>query len=102
MKSQDLYRKNYAIKYRKLLPYRNLVIKIRKIISMLLLNIFYIFSLTLYYLESQKINIDKYFNLFIIFFIIIGLIFFFKMDHFFAKKLAFKSKKLFIKTIIYK
>ena len=99
MKSQDLYRKKYAIKYRKLLPYRNLVIKIRKIISMLLLNIF---SLTLYYLESQKINIDKYFNLFIIFFIMIGLIFFFKMDHFFAKKLAFKSKKLFIKTIIYK
>ena len=53
-------------------------------------------------IESQKINIDKYLNLFIIFFIIIGLIFFFKMDHFFAKKLAFKSKKLFIKTIIYK
>ena len=89
MKFQDLYIKKYAIRYRRLLSCRSLAIKIRKI---LLSNILFIFCLVLYCLDSQKTNIDIYFNLFVSFFIVIGIIYFFKMDHFFANKLAFKIK----------
>jgi hypothetical protein len=87
MKSKDLYRK-YAIRYRRLLFYRNLVIKLRKIILIVLLTIFSIFFLVLYCLDLQNINIDIYFNLFIKFFIVMGIIYYFKIDHFFANKLA--------------
>lgn len=87
MKSKDLYRK-YAIRYRRLLFYRNLVIKLRKIILIVLLTIFSIFFLVLYCLDLQNIDIDIYFNLFIKFFIVMGIIYYFKIDHFFANKLA--------------
>lgn len=87
MKSKDLYRK-YAIRYRRLLFYRNLAIKLRKIILIVLLTIFSIFFLVLYCLDLQNINIDIYFNLFIKFFIVMGIIYYFKIDHFFANKLA--------------
>lgn len=87
MKSKDLYRK-YATRYRRLLFYRNLVIKLRKIILIVLLTIFSIFFLVLYCLDLQNINIDIYFNLFIKFFIVMGIIYYFKIDHFFANKLA--------------
>ena len=87
MKSKDLYRK-YAIRYRRLLFYRNLAIKLRKIILIVLLTIFSIFFLVLYCLDLQNINIDIYFNLFIKFFIVMGIIYYFKIDHFFAKKIS--------------
>jgi hypothetical protein len=87
MKSKDLYRK-YAIRYRKLLLYRSLVMEVRKIILIVLLSIFYIFFITLYWLDLQNINIDVYFNSFIKFFIVMSVLYYFKIDLLFSNKLA--------------